>query len=120
MADNALFTDFTFHDITVLDQNYLTREDIINGHFPMLNTITRNIRIFHDTLVVLLDILDLKTKTNKIVRSRLKKFTESSYVLGSYEFCMDDDYLWVIEKNGSSITRYERKCKTVEPESSDS
>ena len=109
MSKDALFTDFTFHDMTILDDVRLTREDIINGNTSALHFVTRNIRIYHESLVILLDIYDIKAKTNKIVKSRLNKFTEISYTLGDYEFCMDDEYLWVIEKNGVSIARYTRK-----------
>ena len=111
MTNTALFTDFTFYDMTVPDKNRITREDIINGNISGLNTITRNIRVYHESLHVLLDILNVKEKTNKIVKSRLQRFTDVSYTLGDYEFCMDDEYLWVIEKNGKSIARYSKKIK---------
>lgn len=109
MALVAAHTDYTLIDITVSDGNHYTRSDILNNNLSSLKSFTRTIRIYNETLKVLFDIFDLKTKTNKIVSSVLKPHTESSYVLGSYEFCFTDDYLWVIEKNGRTTSRYVKK-----------
>lgn len=109
MALVAAYNDYLLFDITVSDGKHYTRSDILNNNLSNLKSFTRTIRIYKDTLKVLLDIFDLKTKTNKIVSSVLKPHTESSYILGSYEFCFTDEYLWVIEKNGQTTSRYIKK-----------